>query len=190
MTNDNYDTYCGLYCGACDILKAHRTGRATPLSSFWNEAIVRKFLDRLGVPEGARRPYSLECHGCKSDMLFVNCEACGIRKCAVGKNVERCMECAEYPCKLIQDLARAESVLPHLKGKRANMDAIRARGADAWLREQEAAWKCPDCGAAFSWYTRRCDSCGRDLSEHTYKFSRIKSLLLRLSIHLMPKQKP
>jgi hypothetical protein len=41
--NFNYDSYCGIYCGACDIMMTYKTGRKHKLATFWDESTVRTF---------------------------------------------------------------------------------------------------------------------------------------------------
>jgi len=41
-----------------------------------------------------------DCDGCRADSgkLFSGCLDCGIRKCAMGKNIENCAFCCDYVC--------------------------------------------------------------------------------------------
>jgi hypothetical protein len=149
MNEFNYDSYCGLYCGACSILKAFRTGVKDPLASF--------FSDEAGM--------TLQCRGCKSDQLFVNCAKCDIRPCAQAKGIEHCINCPDYPCVHFAPLEFLTEKLPHLSVIAANTQAIRDGGVDRWLDGQEAKWKCPDCGTDFTWYAAHCSSCGRPLED-------------------------
>jgi hypothetical protein len=151
MTGFNYDSYCGLYCGACSILKAYQTGIKDKFASFWAEEAKME----------------LTCHGCKSDTLFVNCSNCKIRACAIDKGVERCLVCQDFPCGQF-DVAEFKNVLdslPHLKTIQNNLEAIKEKGADGWLAQQDKRWKCPDCQTDFSWYADNCSKCGRDLTK-------------------------
>ena len=79
-----FDSYCGLYCGACFIIQAYKQNRTDCIPEPWLESIQGKELD---------------CYGCKSGKLYENCRGCKIRICAESKNVEFCNECPEYPCK-------------------------------------------------------------------------------------------
>jgi hypothetical protein len=151
MSAFNYDSYCGLYCGACSILKAYQTGIRDKFASFWAE--------EAGLP--------LKCHGCKSDNLFVNCSQCKIRACAKDKGVERCLVCKDFPCGQF-DVDQFKNVLdslPHLKTIQKNLATIANDGVDAWLAEHDKQWKCPNCKTDFSWYTDTCSECSTDLTE-------------------------
>ncbi|HOD15169.1 MAG TPA: DUF3795 domain-containing protein [Spirochaetota bacterium] len=188
MENFNYDSYCGIYCGSCDILISYKTGIMRKLAIFWNESTVRKFQKITGAVQ-TNQPYAVQCHGCKSDQLFINCSSCKIRECAINKKVEHCFECAEYPCKYINNFQKGDVVLSHLKNNRANLEFIKKNGVQAWLADQEKKWQCPDCSTSFSWYTPKCENCGKDLKGKSKSFSLFKSSLMKLSIYLAPNKK-
>ncbi len=151
MSVFNYDSYCGLYCGSCSILKAYQTG------------ISDKFALFMGEEAGLK----LKCHGCKSDTVFVNCANCKIRTCAIDKGVKRCLDCKDFPCSLfnVDEFKFVLDKLPHLKTIQNNLVTIMNNGVDEWLKEQSKRWKCPDCQTDFSWYADNCSKCGKDLSE-------------------------
>lgn len=184
MSNFNYDSYCGIYCGACDIMNTYKTGYKSRLASFWNETAVKKLHKTMGLDYDNTRPFEITCNGCKTDTLFVNCRVCNIRKCAIEKNVAHCIDCGEYPCNTIIEFNKMSSFFPHLNCKQANMEKIKKEGTERWLSEQENGWKCPDCKTGFSWYTGKCNNCGKDLTGLSYKFYFIKSLILKAVIHI------
>ncbi|HEY8464483.1 MAG TPA: aminoglycoside adenylyltransferase domain-containing protein [Bacillota bacterium] len=62
-----YDSYCGLYCGACNTLIANMENR------------VDKLAEILGRP-----PEELRCNGCKTEINSVYCRDCKLKKCAVA----------------------------------------------------------------------------------------------------------
>lgn len=120
MSGFNYDTYCGIYCGACSIMMSHRTGRKDPLALQFTEENIRAFLASQGekYPEGEE--FSHNCTGCKTATLFINCRPCKIRKCAVEKKVEHCIECGEYPCQLFSTIMvnpQVQQTLPHTRSR-------------------------------------------------------------------------
>jgi len=157
MSEYNYESYCGMYCGACSIMKAYQTGVKDPFAEFWLES-------------GAE----LKCHGCKSDMVFAGCAAfggcatCNMRTCAREKGVERCLTCPEFPCAMYTPSEISQIMaekLPHLNTIAINMQTIHSLGMEAFLKEQEAQWKCPDCSTDYAWYTTHCSNCGKDLGD-------------------------
>ncbi|MBU7034885.1 MAG: DUF3795 domain-containing protein, partial [Theionarchaea archaeon] len=76
-----YDSYCGLCCGACPVLKANENGTLQEVARTWEED-----------------PDDLVCHGCKTDVVCVYCNTCDFKKCAESKHVDFCFQCPEYPC--------------------------------------------------------------------------------------------
>ena len=141
-----YDSYCGLYCGACDTLIANREKRAHELAK--------------------NRGRSLEdvtCNGCKTNIISVYCRKCELRKCAKDKEVEFCSECPEYPCQKLMDFRHDK--YSHHSVVIKNLDFIKNHGLDNWLREQKARWSCPGCGFNISWYDEKCGNCGSKVFE-------------------------
>jgi hypothetical protein len=154
-----YDTYCGLYCGACEVMKACQKGLATGIPARW-EDLPERFRDNIGKSE-------LSCRGCKTGTVFEGCRGCSIRACARGKKVESCILCRDYPCPTVLQkngyLDRIGGFLPHTRVMFKNLGVIKEKGTDGWLRERERDWRCPQCGTCFSWYQDRCQECGKDL---------------------------
>jgi predicted RNA-binding Zn-ribbon protein involved in translation (DUF1610 family) len=105
-------------------------------------------------------PGDLICRGCKTDQPANVCANCKIKVCAMGRGVEFCNDCAEYPCPLLTDLSKR---LPHLKVLFRNLAAIKEKGVDVWLAEEKKRWSCPECGERFFWYSEKCTKCGAEL---------------------------
>ena len=183
MRKYNYDSYCGIYCGACDIHLAYETGQKDRFASFFTIPTLEALLTARGVLY-RQSELELKCHGCKSDMLFINCSDCPIRSCAVGKQVDHCIDCVDYPCAIHRGRTKMEGLLPHLTSNYANMETIGKAGLETWLLEQDEKWKCPDCQTRFGWYASHCATCGRDLKNRTFKFPRIKAALLKAGIYV------
>lgn len=141
--NSDYDTYCGLYCGACDALLATERGTVEALAKEW------------------RRPASaVACRGCKTNVNSVFCRECKVKTCATAHAVETCIDCGDYPC---QRLIAFRDQHPHHGAALRNLERRREVGKEAWLDEQRARWSCLGCGRAFSWYEERCQACGEEL---------------------------
>ncbi|MFW9995827.1 MAG: DUF3795 domain-containing protein [Candidatus Odinarchaeota archaeon] len=137
------DAYCGLYCGACFVMKANETGRGEELASQWN-----------------LEPEDVYCNGCKSGTLFINCRGCQLRECAVARNVSFCYQCQDYPCKDFSAFTKAK---PHIIEVIENLEYIKQYGRVKWLETQEKRWSCANCGEKYSWYDQVCDNCGEKL---------------------------
>jgi ribosomal protein S27AE len=136
-----YDTYCGLYCGACPVLVANQKGTIEELAS-------RNDMD----------PADFVCAGCKSDTLASFCADCRFIPCAREKGVEFCVDCDEYPCENLTGFRDDERA--HHSVVTKNLDRLKEVGLEAWLAEQDERWKCGACGARFAWYDEECPECG------------------------------
>ncbi len=139
-----YDSYCGLYCGACAVLIANREENLEEKAQEWN-------MD----------PADLRCAGCKSDETSIYCMDCDIRECAENKKVDFCFQCAEYPCERL--IGFRNDKYAHHSIILKNLETIKEGGAQRWLDEQELRWTCPECGTKFSWYDEACKTCGSTL---------------------------
>lgn len=138
------DSYCGLFCGACDSLLSTREGTLEDLA------------------EGSRySPQELFCQGCKSSATNVFCKKCSIRQCAQEKKLEFCYMCAEYPCEKLKCF-RSDSH-PHHSVVLRNLRSISSMGARKWLEQQRIRWQCSSCSRRFSWYEEVCKNCGAKL---------------------------
>lgn len=156
------DSYCGLYCGACEIMVAYKRGVKSGKLPRW-EDLTEEF--RKQFPEKLRG--EVKCLGCKSDTVFKNCKKCAIRSCAKYKmKVDSCFECRKFPCfrhkigKFAIKHTKLGKRLPHLKTAMANLEVIKREGEAKWLEEQKKIWLCPKCLAEFSWYQKKCANCG------------------------------
>ena len=156
MRECRYDTYCGLYCGACEVMHA-KTDKA-------KARFIRMF--ESNIPGWRAAPEQVRCSGCKTDDVFVNCTKCPIRPCAKSKGVEFCFECGDFPCQIYEHLKTATEQIPvlrHLKVIVKNHEYIRTHGVEKWLIAQKTKWECPRCGAPFAWYTEECAGCRHNL---------------------------
>lgn len=162
------DSYCGLYCGACDVMVAYKQGLKTGKLPVWQD-LPEEFIKN--IPTG--KTDEIKCFGCKSDQVFGGCAKCMIRKCAREKmKVEFCFECEKHPCikyKIQRFLTKVlfEKKLPHLKTIEPNQQAIKLEGLDKWLKDQQDKWRCPDCLAELSWYQSECRSCNMQNKTNT-----------------------
>lgn len=139
-----YDSYCGLYCGACPYLLATETGTIKEFAA----------MDQMPAEEAA-------CGGCKSDVQARFCRECRMRQCARDRGLETCGACPEYPCERLT--AFRHDVYPHHSVVFRNQGVIKHGGLAAWLAGQRERWRCPRCGRRFTWYDAGCEGCGADL---------------------------
>ncbi len=162
MANHTDSSYCGLYCGACDVMHLYNKSREQNRDARWEELPAR-MQAHLPVTKGT----PIVCRGCKSDVVFGGCAKCPIRGCARKKDVEHCTLCEKYPClrfkimKLVWSVGGFYRKLPHLLDMFGNMKKIQQNGLNHWLAHQRQEWKCPGCKENLTWYTKddhRCSS--------------------------------
>jgi hypothetical protein len=153
--NPDFASPCGLYCGVCAIYIAHRDNN-------------QKFKERLanlyrgGVPGKGTLPNSetlcaedIRCKGCLSDDLFMHCNQCEIRDCSKKKGYEGCHQCAEFPCRHIDNF-------PMAVGKKVILRAVPYRrefGTEKWIQDEEARYVCPECGNRVFRGAVQCNQC-------------------------------
>lgn len=139
---------CGLYCGVCGVYMAYRDNNLKfkeALRDFYRRALGDA---TLGVDD-------ISCDGCLSDVLCKFCGVCSIRSCVIGKGIEGCHQCSDFPCRLIEDF-------PIPVGKKVMLRAIptwRELGTDRWMEEEEKRYHCPHCGYALFRGAQRCRNC-------------------------------
>jgi predicted RNA-binding Zn-ribbon protein involved in translation (DUF1610 family) len=132
---------CGLYCGVCGILIAHRENNS-------------KFKERLSAVYQVPAE-ELVCEGCLSKVVFKYCRVCPIKSCTQKRGFEGCHQCQEFPCVHIQNF-------PMPVGKKVMLRAIpqwRELGAEKWVAAEEARYHCPACGYALFRGAKRCRKC-------------------------------
>jgi hypothetical protein len=105
--------YCGLDCGGCPAFHA-----AARLTLEERRVVAEKWNVEFG---GNHTVADIDCVGCTHEVRHAPyCEAgCEIRKCAAGRAVTTCAECAVYGC---ENLAGFLAVVPDAK---ANLEARR-----------------------------------------------------------------
>ena len=131
--------YCGLYCPSCP-----------------HYMMTEKDPDAPRVNE--------TCRGCKSGVCCLSwCDHCTLKACARSKGVEFCFQCTEYPCPDL-DAFKNDARYPYHSEVYDYLEMIKRDGKGAWLSRMKQRWSCPECGAAYSWWTRRCPRCGKPVN--------------------------
>lgn len=139
---------CGLYCGVCSILIAHRDN---------NQRLKEKLSGVYGV-----KPEDLHCTGClsaDSSDIFPYCLVCAIKSCAAEKNIEGCHQCDDFPCTHVENF-------PNGPGKKVILKSVplrRSLGSAAWALHEEQRYACPDCSNRLFRGARRCNKCGKEV---------------------------
>ncbi len=147
--NPDYVAPCGLYCGVCAIQIAHTEGNQK-----FKEALVQVYKGNLPDSE-AMTAADIRCRGCLSDELFRHCTQCTIRSCTRERGYAGCHECADFPCRLIDEF-------PIPVGKKVILRAVphwRKVGTERWIADEEKRYLCPQCGNRLFRGARRCNRC-------------------------------
>jgi len=108
--------YCGLDCSECGAFKATAAN-----DDAMRRDIAKEWSKTFGHDV---TPESINCTGCASPGVRLNyCEICDIRKCAVGRQIDTCADCAEYACGKLQEFHKmapaAKQNLDNLRSGRA-----------------------------------------------------------------------
>lgn len=138
---------CGLFCPACHVFIG-----------------TNEDPDRLiAMARRHQKPLKeMHCHGCRSTKRCFYCETvCFMAKCAAGKGVEFCGDCAEYPCK---GLSEFQSMAPHRIELWKNHARRKEAGWETWYAEMIEHYSCPQCRTINSAYDLKCRKCGQEPS--------------------------
>jgi hypothetical protein len=130
---------CGLYCGVCGVLMAHRDNQ--------------KFKEKLAAVYGLSRGHSLQWLPVGSANAIAR--SCPVRSCAQEKSYEGCHQCESWPCSLIDNF-------PMPVGKKVIMRAIptwRELGTEKWVEQEIDRYHCPHCDNELFRGAKRCRSC-------------------------------
>lgn len=140
---------CGAYCGACPIYVAwaqQDTPRLQALAQAYHTTVDR-----------------LVCAGCRTPAAFCFGGDCEVKACAQHRGVVSCVDCSDYPCNRIR---RAQHRSAHMETMSRDAKRLREIGVVAWLREEDARWRCPGCGGAIAVGMDACARCGQRLPSH------------------------
>jgi hypothetical protein len=140
---------CGLYCGVCQFHYATQANDLAFLERF-SRLLARQLPALAGLP-----PEELLCDGCLSARRFPYCRECAIRDCAQRKGLPGCHQCGDFPCALTD-------AFPIAVGRKVMLRAVpywRAHGTEAWIRAEEARYRCPECGHRLARGARQCRHC-------------------------------
>ncbi|KAB3529424.1 DUF3795 domain-containing protein, partial [Alkaliphilus serpentinus] len=84
--------YCGNICNDCPVL----------IATMANDMEMKRNLAKEYSKEDyVLNPEDINCYGCTitdKNQLFKFCMECEIRLCGLGREVENCGHCNDYPC--------------------------------------------------------------------------------------------
>lgn len=105
--------FCGLDCAECAGYKATVAN---------DNDLRRKTAEQWSKEFNAViRPEDVNCLGCtaKSGPKIAHCSVCGMRACGIGKGLDTCAACSDYPCE------KLEKFFAMVPAARANLDGLR-----------------------------------------------------------------
>ena len=104
---------CGLDCAQCEAYQATQSNDRSGL-----EKLAEKWRKEFNSPEITAD--GLLCDGCRTGgRTIVYCQQCGIRKCAIERNLATCAVCTDYACE------KLEGFLKDAPKARVNLEALR-----------------------------------------------------------------
>ena len=98
------------------------------------------------------------CAGCRparKNCAFIMRDCTPLRK----GEIEFCFECDEFPCENLLNLEenyRKRFDMSMIE----NLNFIKNKGMDEFLRQQEERYRCPECGGVICVHDGKCYSCG------------------------------
>jgi hypothetical protein len=168
LRNKDLRAPCGIFCGACAIYLATRSGS-------------EKFKSGIAGLWGIK-PQDVNCRGCMQPdppkALFGFCRNCAVRNCARSKGLYSCHQCGEWPCpemtkgnyiNAVPSSVRASirrvwnRSIPLWRGK------VAAHGDEAgsyeWAKGECERYHCPSCGRPLFRSAQECRACRRTVAE-------------------------
>ncbi len=139
---------CGAYCGACPVYRAWAEQDRPRLEALATE--LRTAVDRL------------ICTGCRTPAAFCFGGDCEVKTCAQHRGVAFCMDCEDYPCNRIRRARVGDHIRVPLARDAARLHEV---GVTAWLREEDAHWRCSACGDKVAAGMDTCPKCGNALKD-------------------------
>jgi hypothetical protein len=114
--------YCGLDCSGCDVYRATKFD-----DDDLRRQHARKVFDQFKV---VVEPQQVNCHGCRDTRPKSGyCAWCEVRSCAIGRELENCAYCADFPCDKLDKVHAAMitvgKAVNGIASARLNLDAIR-----------------------------------------------------------------
>jgi hypothetical protein len=144
---------CGLYCGTCPYFLAYRKNDI-------------KYIERMSQ-ENKCSLDELRCDGCLSDNVAAHCKDCrhGFRTCAAEKKVTWCFECDAFPCQRLKDFRGVHVVngISHHEHVIDDLQYMKKYGVEAWVKTQDEAARCSECGEVLYWFDHECPDCKQQI---------------------------
>lgn len=121
-----------------------------------------QFMEKDLNKQGFHRTYCPGCipRGKNCTFMKSHCEL-------LGKGLVRfCFECEKFPCERLKALDKRYRTKYHMS-MIENLKSIKEYGIEPFLKQEDAKWRCSECGGAICCHNGLCLNCGLDkLIEH------------------------
>ena len=141
-TSKNLAGVCGICCPTCILY----------IGTKEDSSKIEKLALKIGV-----KVEDLNCKGCRSDQKSLYCKSCKFVPCSVDKGIDFCIDCYEYPCKVLYDFQKEK---PHRIELWEHNEFLKTNGMMKWFEEMAALHSCSNCGTINSAYDLQCRKCG------------------------------
>jgi len=130
-------TYCGLYCGACDIYQKRISQSGNELKYVLDVYDFGSFAGQIPGLEEYEKFYKVlntliaffgQCPAC---LKGGGNPQCAIRICAREKGYQTCAECASFPCD------KVKVITDGYPDARENLMEIKETGLEKWCKKQQ-----------------------------------------------------
>jgi len=102
------------------------------------------------------------CRGCGSTDVnnWKSTSNCSIRNCSLLADTESkfCYDCEKFPCRRLKDLDKRYRTKYHTSFVE-NLVSIKNNGLEAFINQEYAKWKCPECGGTICIHRGFCLNC-------------------------------
>lgn len=132
-----------MYCSSCPVYRAGHDKDEKRI--FELSFSTRCTLDQI------------KCEGCGTKDRYALSKSCIFRRCSGGRGLESCGLCHEFPCDTIAGLY--EDDLRAMGEAEKNARRLKEVGADKWLEEADARWRCKHCDSKIAADMKACHVC-------------------------------
>lgn len=105
------------------------------------------------------------CPGCRGGEANKSnaCLACAIKHCSKPTSGEHpfCFTCTDFPCAKLSHLDDRYQTRYGLSVI-ANLARIKAVGLEKFTSEEDAKWRCSNCGSQLCMHASHCGTCGKE----------------------------
>jgi hypothetical protein len=105
--------------------------------------------------QGIRMPYCTGCRPRDKQCAFLK------KRCQLllSGQVQYCYECPDFPCERLRHIDRRYKTFFRIS-LIENLEDIKEKGIEAFLKKEEEKWRCPECGGVICCHNGICFNCG------------------------------